>query len=138
MQRLGSVQVRRRTRNVSTALVGIAHLPRPHARGRFEELFQKRGELQEESLKFLLFVKEKLPLGEDRQKEEWICTQAARAMETFAPENYYKPYSDVIDLVRWRGLQFAPSVYVIFDSSFRSSAFGEALLILKQGSAAVR
>lgn len=125
-------------RNVSTALVGVAHLPRSHARRRFGELFQKRGGLQKESIKFLLFVKEKLPLGGDARKDEWICTQAARAMETFAPENDHRPYSDVIDLVRWRGLQFASSVYVIFDSSFRSSAFGEALLILKQGSAAVR
>jgi len=88
-------------------------------------LFQERRRLQTESIKFLLFVKEKLPFGVDPQKDEWMSAQATRAMETFAPEGY-KLTPGVIDIVRWRGLEFASSVYVIPVSSFRRSSFVDA------------
>jgi len=88
-------------------------------------LFQERGGLQTESIKFLLFVKEKLPFGTDPQEDGWISAQATRAMETFAPEGY-ELTPGVIDIVRWRGLEFASSVYVIPVPSFRSPSLVDA------------
>jgi len=85
-------------------------------------LFQERGGLQTESIKFLLFIKEELPFGTDPQEDEWISAQATRAMETFAPEGS-KLTPGVIDVVRWRGLEFASSVYVIPIPPLRSSSF---------------
>jgi hypothetical protein len=86
-------------------------------------LFQERGRLQTRSVKFLLFVKEKLPFGTDSREDEWISTQATRAMETFDPVKDRKLYPGVIDIVRWRGLGFASSVYVTFVPSFHSPSF---------------
>lgn len=64
-------------------------------------------------MRFLLFVKEKLPFGADPQKDEWICSQAYSMLETFTPDgdgNMIK--TCVLDIVRWRGLRFASSVFV--------------------------
>lgn len=76
-------------------------------------LFQVRGGVQKKSIGFLLFVKEKLPFGADPRKDEWISTQATRAMETFEPMWNDELDPIVIDIVRWRGLEFACSVYVM-------------------------
>lgn len=94
---------------------------------RFEKLFQeRRNGLQVKSIKFLLFIKEKLALDTDPEKDEWISTQATRAMETFAPEKNREFYPGVVDIVRWKGLHFASSVYVMLFPSFRGSSFTEA------------
>ena len=120
---MGGTQVRRCVANVSTALPGVAHLRDSHARCRFEMLFQERGELQTESIGFLLFVKEKLPFGADPQKDEWISAQATHWMETFDPHAGHGFIPGLIGIVRWRGLQFASSMCAIPVPSFRSSPF---------------
>ena len=123
MRWLERVQVRRCAPNVSTALFGVIHLRGPHVRCRFEKLFQERGKLQKASIGFLLFIREKLPFGADPQKDEWISAQVTLAMETFAPEKDYELHPGVIEIVRWKGLEFTSSVYVILVSSFRTSSF---------------
>lgn len=61
-------------------------------------------------MRFLLFVKDELPLGKDQQKDEWISAQAIHLMETFNP-NYFNE-TPVVDIIRWKGLDFASSMYV--------------------------
>ena len=64
-------------------------------------------------MRFLLFVKENLPLGVDPWKDEWITTQATRMMETFTPQrdgNIIR--TCLMDIIRWRGLYFASTVCV--------------------------
>ena len=114
--------------NVSTALPDIAHPHVSDARCRFEVLFQAHGWSQSESIKFLLFVKEKLPFGTDPKKDEWISAQATHVMETLAPlwEKSDELVPGVINIVRWRGLQFASSVYAILVQFFYSSPFVDA------------
>jgi hypothetical protein len=98
-------------------------------------LFQERGELQTKSINFLVFVKGKLGFGTNPQQDEWISAQATRAMETFSPvEGGPKLYPAVVDIVRWRGLGFGSSVYVILVPSFRSSPYVDGP---GQGSAAI-
>lgn len=128
MRWLGGVQVRGCLPNVSTVLLDIAHLHGFDARCRFEVLFQERGRLRVESIKFLLFVKEKLPFGADPQKDEWISAQANHVMETLAQlwDNPSKLVPGVIDIVRWGGLQFASPVYAILVQFFCSSSFVDA------------
>ena len=84
-------------------------------------LFQQRGELQTESIEFLLFVKEKLPFGADPQKDEWISAQATRSMETLDPQLSHGFIPGMVGITCWRGLQFASSVCVLLVLSFRSS-----------------
>jgi len=122
---LANVRVRGCAPSVSTVLLGVTRIHLPHTRCRFEELFQKGCGLQEESIKFLLFVKDKLPFGTDPQKDEWISTQAARAMETFTPENR-RLIPGVMGIIHWKGLDFASSVYVTPVPSFRNSCFADA------------
>lgn len=66
---------------------------------------------------FFLFVKEKLPFGNDSQKDEWISAQATLMMKNFTPD--YKGRdaieSCIMDLVRWRGLCFASTMCVRYD-----------------------
>lgn len=82
--------------------------------------------MEEESIKFLLFVKERLPFGTDPQKDEWVSTQAVRAMETFTPKDH-QLISVAMDTIRWKGLGFASSVYVtLVPSSFCNSHFADA------------
>jgi hypothetical protein len=78
-------------------------------------------------MRFLLFVKEKLPFGEDPEKDKWISAQATRFVEAWVPvreDRLIKP--DVIEIVRWRGLHFASSVYVTPFPSFRHTVFADA------------
>jgi len=123
---LGGVQLRGCAPIVSTALSpGITHLHGSHAHCRFEKLFQASGSEQAASIKFLLFVKDKLSFGTDPEKDEWISAQATFAMETFDPrwqDDGSAP--EVIEMIRWRGLEFASSVYVTFLApSSRSFSF---------------
>ena len=90
-------------------------------------LFQERDWLQKESIDFLLFVRERLPFGTDPQKDEWISAQATRAMETVCLVESYRLDPNVLEIVNWRGLEFASSVYVILALSFRSSSLVYAL-----------
>lgn len=113
---------------MSTAVPGIAHLHGFHVHCRFEALFQEPESFQTASIEFLLFVKDKLPFGTDPEKDEWISTQATLAMETFDPRRQGGGSApEVIEVIRWRGLEFASSVYVTYlDPSFRSSSFVDA------------
>jgi hypothetical protein len=64
-------------------------------------------------VRFLLFVKEKLPFEKDREKDEWISAQAARVIGTMVPDNIGGMIgTGVMDVVHWQGLHFAASMYV--------------------------
>jgi hypothetical protein len=131
MRWLAGVRVRRCSPSVNTAILSVVHLHLSHVGCRFEDLFQDL--LQTESLKFLLFVKEKLPFGRDPQKDEWISVQATLAMETLDPESVSQvPPS--MDIVRWKGLHFASSVSVALVPPFTKPPFADAL---SQGPATV-
>lgn len=64
-------------------------------------------------------MKEKLPFGADPEEDEWISAQATSAVESYDLEC---DHSGLIDIVRWKGLEFA-SMYAIPVPSFRSSSF---------------
>jgi len=112
---LGGVQLGRCAPNVSTALnPGIAHLHGSHVHCRFEKLFQAPESEQAASIKFLLFVKDKLSFGTDPEKDEWISAQATHAMETLDPEWQGDGSApELIEMIRWQGLEVASSTYVI-------------------------
>jgi len=126
---LGGVRLGGCAPNVSTALSpGIAHLHGSHAHCRFEKLFRAPGSEQAASIKFLLFVKDKLSFGTDPETDEWISAQATLAMENFNPRWQGRGSApEVIEMIRWRGFEFASSVYVThLAPSFRSSSFVDA------------
>lgn len=73
-------------------------------------------------MRFLLFVKGKLPVGKDPEKDEWISAQATSAMGDFTPHWINDTtQTEVMDMIRWKGLRFASSVYGHLCSTFSCS-----------------